>query len=403
MLQQLIRSYSFSSLFIVACTLVPISPVVAQDGAGYVHFTLSIVARTGDSIAGHTLSYLGSPAINNKGLVVFTARFSDIPPPECLGVTATELCMSAVLTPTLVLKKTGDAIEREILTWIIDPVSLNDSGTVAFAAGTKSLDTGAMLGQRAVFTQDRLIAKPGKEIDGCTISQIGASDRVLLDPRPAIDQLGNVFFSADYLNACKGGGVGSNIFTEHHIVHVRHIPAGFFSVSGSGRIAALTSLGVYDRNSAIVNYGVPIQGKRLDAIGPPAVNDAGEVVYAGQFACSPNGCSDYVATRSRLIARAGDLIGGVRVSEFRTPVINNRGVIVFRALTDSAGFLLFSTELGLIAKPGDVIGGKTVQTVGRQSMGGYVSMNNEGRVVFLAMFTDGSQAIVLATPTPRRR
>jgi hypothetical protein len=288
---------------------------------------------------------------------------------------------------------------------ISDPISLNDSGIVAFAAGTKDLDTGAVLGQHAIFTQNQLVAKPGDRIEGCQISQIGASESVLLDPRPAIDQFGNVFFSANYFSPCLGGSIGSNLFTQRHIIHIGQRPIGFFNVSGSGVVGALTDSGIYDRSGPVVRYGALIDGQRVDGIGPPVVNDAGRVAFAGQFACSPHGCSDYVATRSRLIAKSGDVIGGVRVSEFWTPVINNSDVIAFRALAspDNVNFLLYSTELGVIAKPGDVIEGKILQTVGRQVIADYVSMNDEGQVAFLGTFTDGSQAIILATPVARHR
>jgi hypothetical protein len=118
MLQQLIKSNSLSTLTLIACGLTQVSPVVAQDKADFKHFSLSVVTRTGDTITGHTLSNLGSPAINNKGLIVFTARFSDIPTPECLGVTATALCTSGILTPNHLLAKTGDTIGGQTLTWI---------------------------------------------------------------------------------------------------------------------------------------------------------------------------------------------------------------------------------------------------------------------------------------------
>jgi hypothetical protein len=69
---------------------VQVSGIAAQN------FTISIVARTGDAIAGHTIQYVGSPAINNRGLIVFTARLSDIPTPECPDVAATALCANPV-------------------------------------------------------------------------------------------------------------------------------------------------------------------------------------------------------------------------------------------------------------------------------------------------------------------
>ena len=66
-------------LSLLAAALTQCTSGVAQNPPDY---TLSIVARTGDTIDKHKLLYLGSPAINNKGEIVFTARFADRPEPE---------------------------------------------------------------------------------------------------------------------------------------------------------------------------------------------------------------------------------------------------------------------------------------------------------------------------------
>jgi hypothetical protein len=372
-----------------------VSSIAAQN------FTLSIVARTGDAIAGHTVQYLGSPAINNRGLVVFTARFSDVPAPECPGAAATALCTSAIVAGTSLLVIAGSAIAGHTLTWISDPVSLNDAGTVAFAAGTRTLDKRDSPGRRAIFTQNQLIAKPGDRFDGCEISQIGSSESALLDPRPFIDKAGHVFFSANTIRPCRGRAIVSNVFTQQHIVNFGGRTGGYFAVSGTGLAVALTDSGIYSQRGLILRYRAPIEGHVVNGFGPPAINDAGKIAFAGQFDCSSSGCLNAVAREHHLIAKAGDM-GGVPVTEFWTPMINNRDVVAFRALVgpDNVNFLLFSTELGVIAKPGDVdiIKGKTLKTVGRPMIAGYVGLNDDGRVVFQATFTDGSQAIVLATP-----
>jgi hypothetical protein len=381
---------------VTCCVAMQVSSIAARD------FTLSIVARTGDAIAGHTIQYLGSPAINNRGLIVFTARFSDIPAPECPGVPATALCTSAIVAGRSLLVMTGSAIAGHTLTWISDPVALNEAGTVAFAAGTRALDKRA--GQHAIFTQNQLIAKPVDIVDGCEISQIGYSESVLLDPRPFIDNVGHVFFSANPVRPCRGGAIVSNVFTQRHAVSFDGKSAGYFGVSGTGLAGALTDSGIYSQRGLILRYRARIEGHVVDGFGPPAINDAGRIAFAGQFDCSPSGCLNAVAREHHLIAKAGDM-GGVTVTEFWTPVINNRDVVAFRGLVgpDNVNFLLFSTELGVIAKPGDddIITSKTLQTVGRPVIAGYMGLNDDGCVVFEATFTDGSQAIVLATPVKR--
>ena len=369
----------------------------AQSG----HVTYSVVIQTGDRVAGRAVTYLGSPAINNKGLIVFTARFEN-DRLDCAGVTAQALCVSAVVASsqgaTRILAKAGDRIDGQTLTWISDPVSLNGAGTVAFAAGTKEFETGARLGQHAIFTENHLIAKPRDRIDGCTISEIGASENAVLDPRPVVDEQGEVFFSAGSIGPCRGKVLNTNLFTQQRVVRLAREPGGYFDVSGRGVIGALTDRGIYDRTGAIVQIGTKIDGERVDGIGPPAINNAGRVVFPGQFGCKAAGCLNAIATRARLIAKAGDMMGGYEVAEFWTPLINNRDAIVFRGLIDpeKVNFLLYSSELGVIAKPGDMIGGHIVASAGRPVRASYAGMNDEGLVVFLAVFADGSEAIVQA-------
>ena len=48
----------------------------SPEGAGIFTQT-SLIAKTGDTICGKTLTGLGQPAINNSGVVAFTALFSD--------------------------------------------------------------------------------------------------------------------------------------------------------------------------------------------------------------------------------------------------------------------------------------------------------------------------------------
>jgi hypothetical protein len=193
---------------LLATVLMHAPSTLAQSHSDY---TLSVVARTGDAVENHRLSYLGSPAINNRGQIAFTARLADLPEPACPWVAGTALCNSAIVTGTHILRRTGDTIEKQTLSWIADPIALNDSGTIAFAAGTKASDSRPGLGQHAIFTQNDLVVQPGDNIEGCTIAEVGSSEKTVLDPRPAIDQQGTVFFSAIALSPCRRGAVAYNL------------------------------------------------------------------------------------------------------------------------------------------------------------------------------------------------
>lgn len=244
---------------------------------------------------------------------------------------AAALCTSAIVSGSSLLVIPGSAIAGHTLTWIGDPVSLNDAGTVAFAAGTRALDKRDARGQHAIFSQNQLIAKPVDTVDGCEISQIAYSESVLLDPHPFIDKVGHVFFSASSLRPCRGGAIVSNVFTQKHGVDFGGRTAGYFGVSGRGLASALTDSGIYSQRGLILPYRAPVEGHVVGGFGPPAINDAGKIAFAGQFDCSSTGCLNAVAREHHQIAKAGDM-GGVTVTEFWTPVINNRDVVAFRAL-----------------------------------------------------------------------
>ena len=107
----------------------------------------SFVLKNGDSVSGHTVEGISFvPALNDRGTVVVRGLLSS------QG--------SAILSSTTLLAKAGDKIGGQTLTSFGLP-AINNDGTVAFV-GSSSRGTG-------IFTQTAVLAKSGELIEGQTL------------------------------------------------------------------------------------------------------------------------------------------------------------------------------------------------------------------------------------------
>jgi hypothetical protein len=359
-------------------------------------FTLGVKVRTGDTIAGRTLTSLGTPALNNNEQIVFQARFDDGLP----GCGVTRAC-EGIFTPTALLMKSGDIFGGQTLTGIFDP-NMNDAGTFAFFAGTESFTNGlqGIFSQNLTSTDAELVAQPGDVINGDQITSVSAG---------AVDDSGRVVFAASFRT--PDISVGSGIFTKitpllktgDNVAGRLIGGVGGFSMSPEGVLAIDTFAspigGIFNGTGGVIlSLKDLVDGHSLEGFTWLSVNDSGTVVYEGLFDCdsSPSGCLRAVATQYHLLAKEGDMMGGFPIADCFATAINDKGAIAFvpRIGPNTASFLLYSTELGVVAKPGDVIGGLTLASVDYHR----ISLNYKGEVAFLGTFTDGSQAIILASP-----
>ena len=80
-------------------------------------YALTIVAQPGDTIGGKTLTGVGAPSINNRGVVAFPASFSG---------------SVGIFTQSALVVQTGDTIGGKTLADIGGAPSINDLGDVAF-------------------------------------------------------------------------------------------------------------------------------------------------------------------------------------------------------------------------------------------------------------------------------
>jgi hypothetical protein len=358
-------------------------------------YTLTILAKTGDTIDGKTLTFVENPDINSGGTVAFIGGFSD-----GLGI----------FTQSSLLVKTGDTIGGQTLTDLGENPDINNGGTVAFI-GASTFPSFS----KFIFTQSSLLAKPGDTIGGQTLTGFGST----VNASPDINNGGTVAFWAFF-----SGGEG--IFTTRQsdnpgsqsslLVKTGDTIGGqtltvfdhAARINDRGTVAFLGLFpggedGIFTQSSLLAKTGDTIGGQTLTGLGRPAINNRGTVAFAGGFS-GGSGIfttrqSDDPGSQSSLLVKTGDTIGSKTLSFIVSPPdINNRGTVAFFG-GFSGGSGIF-TQSSLVAKTGDVIGGQTLTGFGGCEC---AHINDAGDIVFGGTFSDGSQAIILAQMTPENR
>jgi hypothetical protein len=248
--------------------LVPAVLAPAQAAAPGYKFTL--LAQTGEIIAGKTLTSVGTPAINNAGTVVFLGSFSG---------------GSGIFTPSELLVKTGDTIGGRRLTgfsgsgfpgydWTL---AISDAGAVFFL--------GSFSGSLGIFTPSELLVQPGDTIAGKTIIDFFSP--------PAegsffsINREGKLVFAATFKPYAPRPSLGGQgIFTLSELVAQAGDPslAEYYSpvINDVGMVVFGCSLGGGISNNICLPPGqVSPPGQVLDCSYEsafPAINDASSVV-----------------------------------------------------------------------------------------------------------------------------
>jgi hypothetical protein len=343
------------------------------DRAVPISYTLTLVAKTGDTIGGKTLTGFklpsfgpNAPAINASGSVAFYATYSQ---GDFVG--------EGIFTPTSLGIRTGDIVGGQTVEGISFVPALNDRGTVAVRCLLSSQSL-------AILTSTTLLVKTGDSIGGQTLTSVGL---------PAINNHGTVAFVGSF-----SGGTG--IFTQNALLAgsadliAGQIPTSFgppaindrgtvaFQSWFSGRIATA----ILTPTALLVKTGDTIAGKTLtNLFFGPALNSDGTVAFVGVFSGGTG-----VFTQKDMLVQAGDKIGRQTLTTFGYPVISDNGVVAFFA-TYPSGEGIF-TQKALIAKTGETIDGRTLVGVGQPVI------SQGGTVAFAALFSDRSSAIILARP-----
>jgi len=250
--------------------------VVAFEGepaGGSIIFTLTDeIARNGDTIDGETLnSNPNDPDINDLGVVVFEASFDD-------GGTT----VNAIFTQTDLIAAEGDTVDGKLLDNVADP-SINNDGTVVFETdfddGGNTID--------AIFSQTSLLVKEGDTVGGKLLTDVND---------PFINNNGEVVFE------------------------------GVFDVG----LDSITGIFALNADSLLVQEGDMVDGKVVDSIDHPAMNDNGVLIFNASFDDGGNSV-DGIFTLTRLLVQEGDTVEGNVLTDVSNPVINNAQDFVFGA------------------------------------------------------------------------
>jgi succinate-acetate transporter protein len=360
--------------------------------AGLAHsanYTLSILAKTGDTIGGVTLGNIGGFAINDRGTVVFTASFNG---------------GNGIFTASDLLAKTGDTIGG-ITLGNIGGFAINDRGTVVFTA---SFDGGT-----GIFTPSDVLAKTGDSIGGITLSNVGDfavnNKEVVFTglSGPAYAPFPISIFARKINTGTKAEDSSRLVANVGGTIDGKTLTGlGSFTINQRGDIVFV---GSFNEGSGIFRHGIftpsrlLIQsGDTIDDItlGPSfsglAINDSGTLAFNNFFGVTYR-FGFGIFTLSNVVATLNTEIGGKGLEYIGYPAINNRGTIVFGAEVlipgqmGELGSAVF-TQSDVIAAPGDTVDGKMLTDVFSYAI------NNRGIVVTQCYFTDGTQGIILATP-----
>ncbi len=358
----------FKTITAVIVSALMILPV-RVEAAGYV---ITPVAQTGDTIGGETLTgfRLHRPlSINDSGEVAFEAEVSG---------------EDGIFTQHRAVVLTGDTISGKTLVFL-SPPSINNKGEVAYS--------GAFPGGNGIFTSQRdAVVLSGDVISGETLGGLGA---------PVISDSGEMAFLAIFPDLS-----GSGIFTASDVVAVvgdvidgeTLVTVGAPAIDNSGEVVYLANSsggrGIFTQDDAAVLPGDTIDDKTLTVINPASINNSGELAFQARFS-GGNG----VFTRNSAVALTGDVIDGKTLTELvsNTPSINDSGEVAFFAYftdpfaADTEGDGIF-TQNNAVVLTGDTIGEKTLT-----SLGVWTSINSRGQVAFKGLFSDGSAGVFVAS------
>ena len=336
-------------------------------------YTLTVVAKTGDTIGGKTLTGFkqpsfgaNSPAINAGGSVAFYATYAE-----------GDLIGEGIFTPASLVLKSGDSVNGQTVEGISFTPAVNDRGTVVVRGLLSSQEP-------AILASTTLLAKAGDKIAGEKLTSFGL---------PAINNAGTLAFVG---SSARGTGIFTQtavLAKEGELIEGQTLTSfGPPAINDRGTVAfqgwlsGKTATGIFTQSAVLVKVGDTIGGKTLtDLFFAPALNSSGTVAFTGVFSGGIG-----VFTQHELLVQAGDTIGGRALTSFGSPVISDSGKVAFFATFDGGAGIF--TQTSPIAKTGDTIGGRTLIALGQPAI------NSGGAVAFTVLFSDHSSAVILARP-----
>lgn len=380
----------------------PCGPGLSSDGEGAFLWRkgrLSQIMRSGQPAPGGGMlafGVVGYTAINNPGDVAFTFGLDPFFPPELEGFPKAGLYRyshvtetpSAVVIPFVTPAPGGLGFFQSTG----QHASLNNNGKIVFPGVVRTLaGTSADLGQ-GIFVADEhdhisKVVAPGDPAPAGSVFDYAVN--------PWINDAGDVAFSAHVKSdpcipvSLLGPGCGESIYLER--TNARAIQ----SIAHQGDLA-------------------PGGGHYRFAWGA-VMNNRDEIVFMGDLTSSPaplytaTGIFLHSGSETIAIARPGDSMpGGGKIKTVNPTAapgnysLNNRGDVTFVAALDSgeSGIYLYSHgSLHVVVRTGMTIPGVgKIDNVTLFINGG--TINDSGEVFLFASLTDGSGALLVATPRP---
>jgi hypothetical protein len=371
---------------IVACVSIGGAPANGPT-QGY---SLQVVAKTGQSIGGNTITNFTQPAVlNDQGTLVFAAASNTGP---------------GLFTPDAVIAKAGDTIDGKTLTSVTSP-AMNQSGNIAFLAGYS--------GGSGIFTPSQAMVNSGDTIDGQKIFNFYQGI--------ALDDNGDVAFEAStgssfpigtgvFFTANNGSsrllispgqsvngkalaGVGTPVVSRSGVVGIRGDFVNNADPNDTG-ILTIDTAGDATPN-LLAETGSTVDGKTLTVFGfPSGVTSEGAAIStanfdggSGLFRLAPQGSGT-----SNLLVQTGTTIGGLTLTQIGQTAVNSKGDFAFFG-TFSGGQGIF-TPSDVLVKTGDRVGLNTITAILLNS----TAYNANGTIAFVAQLDDGSKALVVGTP-----
>lgn len=354
-------------------------------------YSYDVVAQSGVTIDGITLTTLVHASMNDFDTVVFGANYND----------GSYEGASGVFTRNHVLLKRGDIV-RGLTVSRAFLRGINDFNELAlffsYGTGIPTAIGKFVLDGESLVPVGKLV-KAGDVIDGLTIQDFREC---------MINDMGEIVFSADYRNS-SSGEAGIGVFTLNRVLlrlgsEISGIPLSgnnsfnqLYGLSDFGTLVFDTTgfvpnlgviqTGAFTQHKALALPGETVAGIPLLGAFSPAISHFGRTAFTGEYAIGSNcsSCLGYaVFGPGGVVAKTGDTISGINFTNYIVPVgINDDGVVLMQA-NFSDGYGLFTKD-SVVAATGDTLGGVQVE--------GFVNsqINDCGDVVF-----SSNGAIILA-------
>jgi hypothetical protein len=224
----------------------------------------------------------------------------------------------------------------------------------------------------------------GKTLTGFHPPSLGANT-------PAVNCRGGMAFYATY---SEGALAGEGIFTPASLVLKTGDVVEGQTLDGVSLDAVLNDGGTFVvrgfgggetvamviSRSSCARIGKTIGGLTLTDFASPAINNGGTVAFLGSFSGGTG-----IFTPQAVLAKSGEPIGGVIPASFGPPAVNDRGMVAFQSWLSKSGATAILTPTAVLVKTGDTIGGKTLTDL----LFG-PALNSSGTVAFTGTFAGGT-------------